>query len=115
MIDSDISSVPVACVPGAIAPAERANHFARAKKLFLQLASERHELPGGYEFRFDASALAEVAKFIENERKCCPFVTFELQVAPAPSPFVLRMTGPDGTRAVLDAELNLSRACGCGS
>jgi hypothetical protein len=115
MIDSAASVVRLACVPGAIPAEDRSEHFARANRLFLQLASERNELTNGYEFRFDASALAEVARFIENERKCCPFMTFDLQVSPAAGPLWLRMTGPEGARAVLDAELNLSRPCGCGS
>jgi hypothetical protein len=115
MTTDAISSVPLACVPGAIPADERSDHFARAKKLLLQFATDRTELPNGYAFSFDAAALTEVARFIENERKCCPFITFELQVTPGAGPLHLRMTGPEGTRAVLDAELSLSRSCGCGS
>ncbi len=115
MIDSAAASVPLACVPDAIPAEERSDHFARARKLFLQLAKERKDLAGGYEFRFDASSLTEVSRFIENERKCCPFMTFELEVAPDLGPLWLSMTGPDGTRDVLDAELNLSSPCACGS
>lgn len=113
MIDDVAFSAPLACVPGAIPAEERADHFARAKKLFLDLAVERKELPDGYEFRFDVSALADVSRFVENERKCCPFMAFRVEVAPASGPLWLRMTGPDGTRALLDAELHLSRPCGC--
>lgn len=108
------SSAPVACVPGAIPAGERSDHFARAKRL-LQFATDRTELPNGYAFSFDTTALTEVARFIENERKCCPFITFELKVTPDAGPLHLRMTGPEGTRAVLEAELSLSRSCGCGS
>ncbi len=108
-------SLALTCVPAAIPAAERASHFALAKKLFTQMAKKREELPNGYEFQFDASALEAVSRFVENERKCCPFMTFELELAPASGPLSLRMTGPDGARAVLDAELNLSGSCGCGS
>lgn len=113
-------AVPLACVPAAIPAAERSPHFALARKLFIELAKERRELPSGYAFRFEASELEALSRFIANERKCCPFMTFELDVAPASGPLWLRMTGPEGTRAVLDAELNLSSndlssGCGCRS
>jgi hypothetical protein len=115
MTGDAISSVPLACVPGAIPAGERSDHFARARKLLLQFATDRTELPNGYAFSFDATALTEVARFIDNERKCCPFLTFEFKVTPDAGPLHLRMTGPEGSRAVLEAELSLSRSCDCGS
>jgi hypothetical protein len=113
-------AVPLACVPAAIPAAERTPHFALARKLFTELAKERRELASGYAFRFEASELETLSRFIANERRCCAFMTFELEVAPACGPLWLRMTGPEGTRAVLDAELNLSSAnpsigCSCRS
>jgi hypothetical protein len=59
-------------VPTAIPAEQRSGHFSRAKKHFMQLAEKRKDLSSGYAFRFDASALEEVSRFIENERKCCP-------------------------------------------
>jgi hypothetical protein len=106
---------PVACVPAAIPAQERAGHFALAKKLFTEMAKTRQDLASGYEFQFEATALGAIARFVENERKCCPFMSFELEIAPASGPILLRLTGPDGTRAVLDAELNLLGSCSCGS
>ena len=79
------------------------------------MAKARQELPNGYAFQFDASALEVVTRFVENERKWYPFMTFELEISPGSGPLSLRMTGPEGTRAVLDAELNLSSSCGCRS
>lgn len=113
-------SVSLACVPGAIPANERSAHFALARRLFAELAEEREDLPHGYAFRFGADALQSVARFVENERRCCPFMTFEVTVAPSSGPLWLRMSGPEGTRAVLDAELNLSgrnlsSSCGCKS
>lgn len=113
-------AVPLACVPAAIPAAERSAHFALARKLFADLAKERTDLANGYAFRFDAEELEILSRFIANERKCCPFLTFELDIAPASGPIWLRMTGPEGTRDVLDAERNLSSSslasrCGCRS
>lgn len=110
-----VDAIPVACVPAAIPAAERSAHFALARRLFAELAAERKDLPTGYAFRFDGSEIESVARFVANERRCCPFLTFAMEIAPASGPLWLRMTGPEGTRAVLDAELNLaSPAGGCG-
>jgi hypothetical protein len=106
---------PLACVPGAIPMTQRLQHFALARTLLNQQATERTDLVDGYAFRFDADQLLELARFIDNERKCCPFMTFELVVAPEAGPVWLRMTGPDGTRALLQAELSITGPCGCGT
>jgi hypothetical protein len=117
-VRNSTDAVPVACVPSAIPAAERSAHFALARKLFAEIATERKVLSDGYAFRFDASELEAVARFVANECRCCPFMTFELEIASASGPLWLRMTGPEGTRAVLDAELSLaspSGGCGCRS
>jgi len=101
------------CVPSAIPVAQRAQHFVLARKLLNQQAAERADLADGYGFRFEAGTLKELMQFIDNERKCCPFMQFELLISPDSGPLWLRMTGPDGTRAVLDAELSLGGNCGC--
>ena len=44
------------------------------------------------------------ARFVANERRCCPFLTFTLELAPDGGPLWLRLTGPAGTRAFLEAE-----------
>jgi hypothetical protein len=111
---SGMTAVPdLACMPGAIPAAERQAHFALARDLFHGRAEERSALPNGYAIRFPADALEAVARFVSNERKCCPFMSFELTLAPASESLWLRMTGPEGTRSVLDAELNLGASCGC--
>lgn len=99
------SGVALACVPTAIAPEERAAHFALVRQLFDTLVQERAELPNGYAYRFPPDAMQLVARFIGNERRCCPFLTFELVVSADAGPVWLRMTGPQGTQVVLDAEL----------
>jgi len=109
MQDPTPADLPLACVPGAIPAAERPDHLSLTRRLFGGEARERREIPGGYAFRFDPGALADLARFVENERRCCPFLTFEV-AAPAPHDAVwLRLTGPEGTRTFLDAELQLPR------
>lgn len=109
-----IESPELACVRSAIPAAAREAHFTLARELLDTRAEERVTLPDGYAIRFLPDALEAVARFVENERRCCPFLTFALTLDPGCGPLWLRMTGPTGTRSVLDAELKLNaRGCGC--
>jgi hypothetical protein len=107
------AGAPLACIPSAIPVSERVTHFALARELFTRAARERVDLPTGFVFRFDADALESVARFVTNERKCCPFLDFEIALAAGGGALWLRMTGPEGTREILQAELDLSHACHC--
>lgn len=100
--------IPLACRPGAITPENRQAHFELLSRLFKERLRERRvtdELPNGYEFRFDPDAFADLMRFMSNERRCCPFLAFDLRVFPNEGPIWLRMSGPPGTRAFLDEEL----------
>jgi hypothetical protein len=103
----------LACVPSAIPADEGQGHFALGRELLEVRAKERVALPNGYAIRFAPDAFEAVARFVANERNCCPFLTFELTLDPASGPLWLRMTGPEGSRAVLDAKLSLTGTCGC--
>lgn len=96
---------PLACVPGAIPAADRSAHFALATTLFTGALRERRTLPNGYSYRFDADSVDDLLRWMANERRCCPFLTFAIEVAPSAGPVWLTLTGPDGTREFLDAEL----------
>src|SRR5947207_15727273 len=97
------------CVPGAIAPGERVAHFVLGYRLFAKLAEERIDLPSGIALRLAAENFSEVARFVANERKCCPFLHIEVEIAPDGGPMWLRLTGPPGTRELIEAELGLAR------
>lgn len=101
------TAAPLACVPGAIPAEERPAHFALAAELFGGMVQERQALEDGYAFRFAPERLDGVMRFVANERRCCPFLEFTITVAPSGGPAWLRMTGPAGTRAFLEAELRL--------
>ena len=101
----------LACSLDAIPAEQREAHVALATDLFSRPAPPRRELPDGYEFRFPASRIEALARFIVNERRCCPFVNFELLVG-ASDDVRLRMTGPPGAREVLQAELSLDTGTG---
>lgn len=99
------STVPLACRMDAIPAGERAAHRDLIARLFEMAAVERLKTPNGYAFRFDPDELPSVARFIDSERLCCPFLEITLTVAPSSGPLWLRFAGPDGTREFLDAEL----------
>ena len=41
------------------------------------------------------------------ERLCCPFLTFTLEVSPERGPLLLRLTGAEGVKDFIRAELHL--------
>jgi hypothetical protein len=92
---------PIACDLSAIGPAERAAHIARSERLLSHLAQEVAELPDGYAVRFAADDYQEVAAFIANERLCCPFFTFTLEVGAGRGPLWLRLTGGEEVKTYL--------------
>src|SRR5438067_2381627 len=107
-------SFDLVCVPGAIAPGERVAHFVLGYRLFAKLAKERIDLPSGVALRLHADNISEVARFVANERKCCPFLRIEIEISPGGGSMWLRLSGPEGTRELIDAELGLAMAGSCG-
>jgi hypothetical protein len=112
-MNASIATPALACVPSAIPARERQRHFELARELFTRLAQERVQLPDGYALRFGSEDFEALARFVANERRCCPFLSFEVEIASQSGALWLRMTGPEGTPEVLDAELNLGRSCEC--
>lgn len=103
-------TLPLVCVPDAIPAAKRRAHFRLIRELFENEAEDRIDVPGGYQFRFPATSFDALSRFLSNERRCCPFLSFELTVEPADRPIRLKITGPDGTREFLDAAVRLLAA-----
>jgi hypothetical protein len=70
------------------------------------LATERRELADGWAVSLpgDDGTLLACAQWILGERRCCPFLTFTLECQPSRE-LQMRLTGPEGTREVLSAEL----------
>jgi hypothetical protein len=96
--------IPLACNLTAIPAAEREAHERLAKQLFFETAPERQELADGYAFQFRADQYALLTAFIANERLCCPFFRFILEVTPAQGPIWLRLTGEGGVGEFIRSE-----------
>jgi hypothetical protein len=65
-------------------------------------------LPDGYAWRFAGERYPDVAAFVADERRCCPFLTFALTLAPDGGPLWLQLTGPGPIKAFLHAELGVA-------
>jgi len=99
------AAAPLACNLGALTQAERAEHH-DIGALLLGSVKERKELKNGYAFRLPAASLVPAAQWVANERKCCPFFAFQIDVAGS-GDLWLRLTGPEGVKPFIVAELGL--------
>jgi hypothetical protein len=95
----------LACVLGAIPSEDRSAHFARVGRLFREVALTRQKEPNGYAFSFPSTELDEVSRFVSLERRCCPFLSFSIDVEAEDGPIYLRVSGPPGSRELIEAEL----------
>ena len=66
------------------------------------------ELPDGFGFRFPGADpwAAKALEFIEVEKQCCPFFTFELAFEPDDGPLWLRLRGSEAIKAFVRTELD---------
>jgi hypothetical protein len=67
------------------------------------------DLANGYAFKFTGTdkMVDELTEFIKTERECCDFFTFTLSVKGDKSEIWLEMTGAEGTKDFMKAELEL--------
>lgn len=99
-------AVPIACAPHALTREERD----RSRELRRELAAATvvtRCLPDGYSYRYraDAEVFRKAAEWITLERRCCPFLTFTLRWEHGAAAPMLDLTGPEGTREFLRAEM----------
>ena len=96
--------LPIACGLSTSDLAKRRRDLAR--DVFGQ-APQVSELKDGYEFGFpgDAGWATRLAAFIDAERACCPFFTFELRFEPYGGRISLGVRGPEGAKGFVKAEL----------
>lgn len=106
-MNTDSNETPtLACDLTAIPAEVREEHVMTAPQLFTS-AREVLELPNGFAIRFlnEPGRFMAIAKFIENERLCCPFFNFGLELGPENGPLWLRLTGGEGVKEILQTTL----------
>jgi hypothetical protein len=102
LLSAETTVAGLACELDALGPAERDQQAATFERL-RQSVLEAAELPDGWAVRLPTTndTLHLVADFIANERLCCPFFNFNLEVTPDAGPLWLRITGRPGVKAFL--------------
>ncbi len=99
-------TTPLACDMAALTPDERGRRQMLAAQLHTA-TQEMREQTDGYAFRYPAALLLTAAAFVALERRCCPFFRFALNVEPDDGPLWLSITGQQGVKAFIAAELGL--------
>lgn len=96
----------LACDLTAISTDIREEHVLTSPQLFA-MAQEVQDLPNGFAIRFlnEPGNFMSIAKFIENERLCCPFFNFVLELEPNNGPLWLKLTGAEGVKELLQITL----------
>ncbi len=97
---------PFACDMSAIPLAERGAHLAAIEEVFGAVREIR-EISDGYSFRLESEAtwLRKAADVIAKERLCCPFFGFTLRVEPERGALWLSLTGREGIKPFIRAEI----------
>jgi len=110
---------PIACDLSALDRAEQIRRAELARQVVSRSAATV-ETADGFALRFDddAALMRNALEWIGLERRCCPFLRFELAFEPDGGPLWLRLGGAAGVKEFLAANgLAVSaparEACGC--
>lgn len=101
---------PIMCNLKALTPAERTAHAATTKKMAAAVVKVE-DVEGGYRLHLNNTlAAGELLQWVEAERRCCPFLDFEVRLAREDGARTLQMTGRQGVKEFLAAEFRLASA-----
>lgn len=106
---------PFACNMNTLTPDERKSHLAAIQEVFGAV-EEIRELPDGYAFRVPNKPpmFLKLADFIAKERLCCPFFGFAVQLEPEGGELWLSLTGREGVKPFIQAEIGGALGRGVG-
>jgi len=101
------TDTPLVCDMGVFTPVQRESHLQTTMEL-IQAVQSVQEVENGYEFMFpnESGSISKISEFISNERLCCPFLKFTLNIISTSEPISLSFTGPAGTQEFLRAEFD---------
>ena len=97
---------PLACNLSALTPTERKEHAALSRRVASAFTSPEGT-PDGWTFVLPVEMLADVAKWIDGERKCCPFLRFSLVIEPGGQTARLTLSGREGVKDFLASEFKM--------
>jgi hypothetical protein len=101
------ASAPFACNMKALSPAERIHHTENTNRLKAAVV-ETHEGEQSLRFRLSENDmdLTTLAEWVRLERRCCPFFTFNIEVA-GDGPTWLTLSGPAGVKEFIRMEIGV--------
>jgi len=99
---------PIACDLTVFSLGERERYLALSQELFAACGKMR-ELSDGFTFLFPGKGTwcAKIAEWVMLERRCCPFLSFELVFEADRGPVELRLRGRQGTKEFIRGELSV--------
>ena len=99
------TDTPLVCNMDVFTPSQRESHIRTTIELIRAVQSV-NGVENGYELQFpnETEFITQIAEFISNERLCCPFLNFNLNIVSNNEPVSLSLTGPIGTQEFLRAE-----------
>jgi hypothetical protein len=97
---------PIACKLGALSPAEQEHHAALLQRLGT-MTEKTSETADGYVVHLhrDEAGFLQVAEWITLERRCCPFLNFDLTWKAGDEAPALQLGGRKGVKEFLAAEM----------
>ena len=110
MAQSNSQPPVLACNMKAISAADRPRYNVLLKKLKVAVKQQR-ELTDGYAWELDGKSitLPEAAEWVTMERRCCPFLTLQLEATGGETNYWINLKGPAGVKAFLVAEFKIDR------
>lgn len=99
-----------ACNMKAISSTERIRYNVLMKKIKAGVKQQR-EITDGYAWELDGKALClpEAAEWVAMERRCCPFLTLQLEATGTGTGYWINLKGPAGVKAFLVEEFGINR------
>jgi hypothetical protein len=104
----EMAELPIACDMDALGTAERERHGELVAT--LREAKGVEAVEDGYVLSFpaDDAVFQRLAEWVTLERRCCPFLRFELRLSEEDDVVELGLRGREGVRAFLTEELGIA-------
>ena len=95
----------LACNMKAISSRERVRYNTLMKGIKNAVRHQR-ELADGYAWDLDGkkATMPDVAEWMSMERRCCPFLTLQLEALGDGADFTVKLLGAEGVKAFLQSE-----------
>ena len=105
---NEMAELPIACNMDALGAEERERHGELVAT--LREAKGVEAVEDGYVLSFpaDGAVFQRLAEWVTLERRCCPFLRFELRLSEEEDVVELGLRGREGVRAFLSEELGIA-------